>query len=25
LNEDPGFLGRPVRDVRSAEWELMTP
>ena len=24
-NEAPGFPGRPVRDARSAEWELMSP
>jgi hypothetical protein len=23
--EAPGFPGRPIRDARSAEWELMTP
>ena len=24
-NEAPGFPGRPIRDARSAEWELMSP
>jgi hypothetical protein len=24
-NEAPGFPRRPIRDARSAEWELMTP
>jgi hypothetical protein len=24
-NRSPVFPGRPIRDARSAEWELMTP